>query len=65
MTDEEQKIFKDKILEVIMPIATNMTEKQIKEIIEQVDKDNKDLPTGFASMLHEQILYFKYSNMNS
>ena len=32
MTKEEEKEFKQKIVETIMPIAKNMTENQIKEL---------------------------------
>ena len=41
MTKEEEKEFKEKIVETIMPIAINMTENQIRTIIQNVEKTNE------------------------
>lgn len=60
MTIEEQNEFKEKIKELIMPYAINMTEEQIKNIISIVVKENSELPKGFGSMLYEQIILNKY-----
>ncbi|GGD37757.1 hypothetical protein GCM10012288_09790 [Malaciobacter pacificus] len=62
MTVEEQKEFKEKIIETIIPLAINMTEDQIKNIIKVVESENKDIPKGFGSMLFEQIMIQKYKN---
>ena len=59
MTKEEEKEFKEKIVETIMPIAINMTENQIRTIIQNVERDNEDLPRGFGAMLFEQIIVNK------
>lgn len=60
MTIEEQTEFKEKIKELIMPYAMNMTEEQIKNIISIVVKENSELPKGFGAMLYEQIILNKY-----
>lgn len=64
MTKEEIQIFKEKIVETIMPAANNMTEEQIKNVIKQVEKNNPELPNGFANMILEQILILKYNKKN-
>ena len=64
MTKEEEKEFKQKIVETIMPIANNMTENQIRTIIQNVEKTNEDLPAGFAAMLFEQIFINKNNSLN-
>ncbi|QKE28748.1 hypothetical protein AACT_1590 [Arcobacter acticola] len=64
MTKEEEKEFKQKIVETIMPIAKNMTENQIRTIIQNVEKTNEDLPAGFAVMLFEQIFINKNNSLN-
>lgn len=56
MTKEEEKEFRQKIVETIMPVARNMTENQIRTIIQNVERDNEDLPRGFGAMLFEQII---------
>lgn len=61
MTLEEIKEFKETVATTIMPIAINMTEEQIKALIKSVEKDNPELPDGFASMLFEQIMVMKYN----
>ena len=61
---EEEKEFKEKIVETIMPIAINMTENQIRTIIQNVEKTNEDLPAGFAAMLFEQIFINKNNSLN-
>ncbi len=61
MTLEEQQQFREKIKETIIPLAINMTEEQIKNIISTVEKSNTDLPVGFGAMLFEQILVHKYN----
>jgi len=62
MTIEEQKEFKDKIIETIVPVAINMTEEQIKNIIKVVELENQEIPRGFGAMLFEQIMIEKYKN---
>jgi hypothetical protein len=59
MTKEEEKEFRKKIVETIMPVARNMTENQIRTIIQNVERDNEDLPIGFGAMLFEQIIVNK------
>lgn len=61
MTQEEIQEFKETIANTIMPLAQNMTEEQIKIIIDNVGKDNPDLPKGFSNMVYEQILIMKYN----
>ncbi|MGB5792245.1 hypothetical protein [Poseidonibacter sp.] len=61
MTTEEEIEFKKKISETIIPIAINMTEDKIRDILEIVQKDNPQLPEGFANMLLEQIIIKKRS----
>ena len=56
MTLEEEKEFKNKIIETIIPIAINMTEDQIKNIINIVESENSEIPDGFGAMLFEQIM---------
>lgn len=60
MTKEEIIKFKDEILKTITPHTKYMNNKKIKEIIELVQKQNQDLPKGFADMLFEQILMNKH-----
>ncbi len=60
MTSEEQAEFKEKIKETIMPIASSMTEEQIQTLVFTVESENPNLPEGFANMLYEQIILFKY-----
>ncbi|AXX92479.1 hypothetical protein CPU12_09430 [Malaciobacter molluscorum LMG 25693] len=60
MTIEEQQEFIDKIKETIMPYAQNMTKEQIENLIKTVEKQNPNLPFGFADMLLEQIHFIKY-----
>lgn len=59
MTQEEIQEFKVTIAQTIMPIAQNMTEEQIKNLIKRVQDENPDLPEGFGNMLFEQILIMK------
>lgn len=59
MTNEEIQQFKDKIRETIMPMAQNMKEEEIKDLIKHVEKENPDLPEGFSNMLFEQIVMMK------
>ncbi len=63
MTLEEQEIFINTIKETIMPIASNMTEEQIKNIIVTVQDENPDLPEGFSNMLYEEIIILKYQTV--
>ncbi len=64
MTKEEIQIFKEKIVETIMPAANRMTEEQIHNLIKSVEKENPELPNGFANMLLEQVLIQKYNKKN-
>ncbi len=59
MTNEEIQQFKDKIRETIMPMAQNMKDEEIKDLIKHVEKENPDLPEGFSNMLFEQIVMMK------
>ena len=61
MTKKEEEQFRNKVAETIFPIALNMTEDQIKQIIISVEKDNTNLPNGFAQMLFQQIMVYKYN----
>jgi len=63
MTQEEEKEFKQKIKETILPFAKNMTEDQIRSIILTVEKTNPELPSGFGAMLFEQIMVHKYNQL--
>jgi len=44
MTKEEEQEFRDKVAQTIFPLALNMTEDQIRQIIISVDKNNPNLP---------------------
>ncbi|KAB7887269.1 hypothetical protein [Poseidonibacter ostreae] len=65
MTKEEEQEFRDKVMETIIPLVTNMTEDQIKQIMVSVEKDNPELPIGFADMLFQQIMVYKYNKVNN
>ncbi|RXK14267.1 hypothetical protein CP965_02115 [Halarcobacter mediterraneus] len=60
MTKEEIQEFKETIKKTIIPIVQNMTEEQIRNIIEIVEKEHTNLPKGFGEMLYEQIIVMKY-----
>lgn len=62
MTQEEEIEFRQKIIETILPIATNMTEDQIRNIILAVEQENPNLPEGFGSMLFQQIMVQKFNS---
>lgn len=64
MTLEEEKEFRQKVIELILPHAINMTEDKIREIIQNVEKENKDLPEGFGAMLFQQLIIYKYNKVN-
>lgn len=59
MTIEEQQQFRDQIAQTILPLAVNMTMDQVKNIIDNVQSQNPNLPEGFGNMLLEQILVAK------
>ena len=61
MAKEEEQEFKDKVTETIFPLINNMTEDQIKQIMISVEKSNPQLPKGFADMLFQQIMVYKYN----
>lgn len=61
MTNEEIKEFKRNIKETIIPHIINLTDDKIKEIIDDVEKNNEECPKGFGSMLYQQILIAKYN----
>ena len=63
MTIEEEKELRQKITDIILPIAMNMTEEQIRNIILTVEKENKDIQSGFGAMLFEQIMVQKYNRL--
>lgn len=64
MTREEEKEFRQNVTNTILPLAMNMTEDKIRMIIQNVEKDNADLPEGFGAMLFEQIIVHKYNKLN-
>ncbi|CAM3907385.1 hypothetical protein [Arcobacter cloacae] len=64
MTLEEEKEFRQKIQDTILPIAINMTEDQIRSIILSVEKNNPNLPEGFGAMLFEKIMIYKYNKLS-
>lgn len=61
MTQEEEIIFLEKITETILPIALNMTEEQIKSVIDGVKHQDDNISEDFANMLYEQIMIQKYN----
>ena len=61
MTKEEEQEFRDKVTQTIFPLINNMTEDQIRQIMISVEKDNPNLPEGFADMLFQQIMVYKYN----
>ena len=63
MTLEEEKELKQKITDTILPLAMNMTEDQIKNIILSVEKANNNLQKGFGAMLFEQIMVQKNNRL--
>jgi len=63
MTHEEENEFRQKVAETILPIAVNMTEDQIRNIILAVENDNPNLPEGFGQMLFEMIMVHKYNHI--
>jgi hypothetical protein len=63
MTFEEEKELRQKITDSILPLATNMTEDQIRSIILAVEKDNSEIQQGFGAMLFEQIMVQKYNRL--
>ena len=63
MTLEEEKELRQKITDTILPLAANMTEDQIRNIILAVEKDNKEIQEGFGAMLFEQIMVQKYNGL--
>ena len=64
MTIEEEKEFRQKITDTILPLAINMTEDQIRNIILTVEKENSEILEGFGAMLFEQIMIHKYNMRN-
>lgn len=61
MTKQEEQEFRDKVTQTIFPLVNNMTEDTIRQIMISVEKDNPDLPKGFADMLFQQIMVYKYN----
>ena len=61
MTKQEEQEFRDKVIQTIFPLVNNMTEDTIKQIMTSVENDNPDLPQGFADMLFQQIMVYKYN----
>ncbi len=59
MTKEEEVQFLETIKETIIPYAQNMSDDQIRNLIETVQKQNPNLPFGFGNMLLEQIRVLK------
>lgn len=65
MTKQEEKEFRDNVTKTIFPLINNMTEDQIKQIMISVEKDNPQLPVGFADMLFQQIMVYKNNKLNN
>ena len=63
MTLEEEKELRQKITDTILPLAMNMTEDQIRNIISTVEKENSEITQGFGAMLFEQIMVQKYNKL--
>ena len=63
MTIEEEKELRQKITDSILPLAMNMTEEQVRNIISTVEKENNDIQAGFGEMLFEQIMVQKYNKL--
>ena len=63
MTLEEEKELRQKIADTILPLAMNMTEDQIRNIILAVERDSKDIQEGFGAMLFEQIMVQKSNRL--
>lgn len=63
MTLEEEKELRQKITDTILPLAMNMTEDQIRNIILTVEKENSEILRGFGAMLFEQVMVQKYNKL--
>ena len=63
MTIEEEKELRQKITDTILPLAMNMTEDQIRNIISTVEKENSEILRGFGAMLFEQIMVQKNNRL--
>ncbi len=63
MTLEEEKELRQKITDTILPLAMNMTEEQIRNIILNVEKTNEEIQKGFGAMLFEQIMVQKNNKL--
>ncbi len=63
MTIEEEKELRQKITDTILPLAMNMTEDQIRNIISTVEKENSEILRGFGAMIFEQIMVQKYNKL--
>ena len=63
MTIEEENELRQKITDSILPLAMNMTEEQVRNIISTVEKENNDIQAGFGEMLFEQIMVQKYNKL--
>ena len=63
MTIEEEKELRQKITDTILPLAMNMTEDQIRNIISTVERENSEILRGFGAMLFEQIMVQKYNKL--
>ncbi len=61
MTKQEEQEFREKVTQTIFPLVNNMTEDQIKQIMISVENSNPELPVGFADMLFQQIMVYKYN----
>lgn len=59
MIKEEEVQFIQAVIDNIMPYAQNMTETQIKALIESVEQQNHNLPFGFGNMLFDEIMKIK------
>ena len=59
MTKEEEVQFIQTIRDTIMPHAQNMTESQIKSLIDSVQQQNPNLPFGFGEMLFKEVMKIK------
>lgn len=62
MTTEEEVQFIQAVRDSIMPHAQNMTESQIRNLIQSVEQQNPNLPFGFGEMLFKEVMKLKITS---
>ena len=55
MTLEEEKEFRQKVIQTVLPLAINMTEDQIRSIIQNVEKSNEDFIIDGDIIIEEEM----------